>query len=337
MALFGKTGAPTGPLFATPDRYEGSRAYYQRIVNAGYDPGGESGTSFGEVMQAQAMLDLLNSSGVDHISQVPGYERYATENSNSLGQQFADFATNPAVLTAAGGVAGVYAGGAGAAGAGAGEVAYGAGYGVGNATTAGAAGAGAGGAAAGGTGITAGAGGASGLSTTATGASGISTAGTAGTSLSPGYFSSEGLSAGTGVAGAAAGGTALSRILEGNGKAADYLTVFGQVAPSLISAYGSNEQRKSQEQLAAEYKGMGAPYRSRPADLYADPNAFLTSPEVTVPVQQGTDALARSLSTRGNPAGSGTALSEIQNYASNTLFGKLGQEKDRLAGFGGLT
>src|SRR3972149_4095337 len=121
MALFGQTGANIGPGFATPDRYEGSRAYYQQIVNAGYDPGGQGGTSFGEVMQAQAMLDLLNSSGVDHISQVPGYERQATENSNSLFQQFADFATNPAVLTAAGGVAGVYAGGAGAASAGAGE------------------------------------------------------------------------------------------------------------------------------------------------------------------------------------------------------------------------
>jgi hypothetical protein len=43
------------------------------------------------------------------------------------------------------------------------------------------------------------------------------------------------------------------------------------------------------------------------------------------------------LSVQGNPAGSGNALHEIQNYASNQLFGRLGQEKDRLAGFGGLT
>lgn len=117
----------------------------------------------------------------------------------------------------------------------------------------------------------------------------------------------------------------------------NYWRMAGQVLPSIISAYGSNEQRKSQEQLAAEYRAMGAPYRDRLAALYANPNAFLTSPEVTVPVQQGTDSLARALSVNGNPAGSGRALQEIQNYSANQLFGKLGQEKDRLAGFGGLS
>jgi hypothetical protein len=149
-----------------------------------------------------------------------------------------------------------------------------------------------------------------------------------------------GAGAGTGAgtaAGTAATGTALSRILNGSGTPADYLSVTGQVAPALISAYGSNEQRKSQEQLAAEYRAMGAPYRDRLAGLYADPSGFLTSPEVTIPVQQGTDSLARALSVKGNPAGSGTALQEIQNYSANQLFGRLGQEKDRLAGFGGLS
>ena len=82
---------------------------------------------------------------------------------------------------------------------------------------------------------------------------------------------------------------------------------------------------------------MGAPYRGRLADLYSNPSAFLNSPEVQVPVQQGTNALARALSVQGNPIGSGTALQELQNYSSNQLFGRLGQEKDRLAGFGGLS
>ena len=82
---------------------------------------------------------------------------------------------------------------------------------------------------------------------------------------------------------------------------------------------------------------MGAPYRDRLGALYSDPTAFLNSPEVKIPVQMGTDALARSLSTQGNPAGSGSALQQLQSYASDQLFGKLGSEKDRLAGFGGLT
>lgn len=36
-------------------------------------------------------------------------------------------------------------------------------------------------------------------------------------------------------------------------------------------------------------------------------------------VQQGTNSLARSLSTQGNPAGSGHAQQELQNYATKTL------------------
>ena len=144
-------------------------------------------------------------------------------------------------------------------------------------------------------------------------------------------------SAAPAATGAASTGTALSRILNGTATSDDYLRLAGQIGPSLLSAYGSNKQANAQERLAAEYRGMGAPYRSRLADLYANPSSFLTSPEVQIPVQQGTDATARALSVQGNPAGSGRALSEIQNYASNQLFGRLGQEKDRLAGFGGLS
>jgi len=101
--------------------------------------------------------------------------------------------------------------------------------------------------------------------------------------------------------------------------------------------YASDQQANAMGDLAARYEGYGAPYRDRLADLYSDPTAFLDSPEVKVPVQMGTDALARALSTQGNPAGSGTALQELQNYSANQFFGRLGQEKDRLAGFGGLT
>lgn len=36
-------------------------------------------------------------------------------------------------------------------------------------------------------------------------------------------------------------------------------------------------------------------------------------------VQEGTNSLSRSLSTQGNPAGSGRAQQELQNYATKTL------------------
>jgi hypothetical protein len=107
--------------------------------------------------------------------------------------------------------------------------------------------------------------------------------------------------------------------------------------PGLIGAVGANRQTQAYRDLANRYLEMGQPYRDRLAALYADPNSFLTSKEVTVPVQQGTDALARSLSVQGNPIGSGHALQELQDYSANQLFGKLGQEKDRLAGYGGLS
>lgn len=138
--------------------------------------------------------------------------------------------------------------------------------------------------------------------------------------------------------------SALSRILDGTATTADWLSVGGSAGAGLLGAYGSSQQadqlgRIADQQAAqhAESVAMGAPYRGRLADLYANPTGFLTSPEVQVPVQQGTDALARSLSIKGNPAGSGNALQQLQSYSSDQLFGKLGSEKDRLAGYGGLT
>jgi hypothetical protein len=132
--------------------------------------------------------------------------------------------------------------------------------------------------------------------------------------------------------------SAISKILNGTATADDWMKAVGAVAPSLLGAVGASQQTDAMKDLAGQFAGYGAPYRSKLADLYANPSSFLSSPEVQVPVQQGTDALARSLSAKvGNPIGNPTALSEIQNYASNQLFGRLGQEKDRLAGFGGLS
>lgn len=140
-----------------------------------------------------------------------------------------------------------------------------------------------------------------------------------------------------GASTASNGASALSKILSGNGSAEDYFSVLGKIAPAALGAYASNKQSSQLGELADKFAGYGAPYRDRLSALYQNPSSFLNSPEVQVPVQQGTDIMARSLSTRGNPTGSGNALQQLQSYASDQLFGRLGQEKDRLAGFGGLS
>ena len=132
--------------------------------------------------------------------------------------------------------------------------------------------------------------------------------------------------------------TALGRILEGRATTDDWLSILGTAGATGLGVYAANRQTDLLENLSKEYSGYGAPYRQKLTDLYANPSGFLSSPEVQVPVQQGTDAAARALSAKvGNPVFSGTALQELQNYSANQLFGKLGQEKDRLAGFGGLS
>lgn len=175
----------------------------------------------------------------------------------------------------------------------------------------------------------------------------------------------------------ASSGGALSRLLDGTATQADWLSVLGNVGATGLSMFGLNQQQDSlnniaSQQMAAEQaryndlvareqerfgtllgredaaigrqradidfgRAQGAPYRDQLAGLMADPNSFLTSQAVQAPLQQGTNALARSLSVNGNPAGRPGAMAEIQKYASNSLASLLGQEKDRLATFGGLS
>lgn len=123
----------------------------------------------------------------------------------------------------------------------------------------------------------------------------------------------------------------------GSGGGTDWMKLLGGLGAAGLGAYASNKQTNSLEDMAKRYEGYGAPYRQRLSDLYANPSSFLSSPEVKTSVDQGTNSLMRSLSMTGNPFGSGNALTQGQSYASDQLFGKLGQEKDRLAGFGGLS
>jgi hypothetical protein len=140
--------------------------------------------------------------------------------------------------------------------------------------------------------------------------------------------------------GATAAGTGVwNRIFDGTATAGDYATIAGAIAPGLLGYEASNNQTEAFTNLANQYMAFGAPYRDQLAQLDTPDgiNNYLNSAEVTTPVQQGTNALARSLSINGNPAGSGTALQEIQNYATNSLSGQLYNRRNQLANFGGLS
>jgi hypothetical protein len=82
-------------------------------------------------------------------------------------------------------------------------------------------------------------------------------------------------------------------------------------------------------ELAQKYQDFGAPYRQKLAEISADPNAFYNSEGA----QKATDTVLRKLSIGGNPAGSANK----QALTIDSLYDQYGKERDRLAGFGGLT
>lgn len=263
----------------------------------------------------QSLYEAMKNAGVDYSFQLFGQDSPRSSGGGSLFQQIGDFVTSPAFLTLAGGVAGVAAGGAGAAaGAGSGTEAASL-YGAGGEFAGAGAGAGAGTA-----GLT--------LAEQAAAIGSGSAAGTAaGTGVGTGVTAG---TAATGTAGTAATGTALSRILDGTATTQDYLALTGQVAPSLLSAYGSDQQADAYKDLASKYMAMGAPYRDELSRISADPNAFYTSPTAT----KATESVLQRLSSKyGNPAGNPYA----QALTVDALYDQYGAERDRLAGYGGLT
>ena len=169
-------------------------------------------------------------------------------------------------------------------------------------------------------------------------ASGGAAATLAGGSTAGGTFApaAQGATAGAGglgvtgtTAAGAVGTTALSRILDGSGSTADYTSVLGNVGMAAYGADASDRQTDAYKELAEKYMAMGAPYRDELAAISTDPNKFYEGPAA----QEGLEAVLRRLSVNGNPAGSPYS----QSLALGSLYDKYGQERDRLAGFGGLT
>jgi len=129
----------------------------------------------------------------------------------------------------------------------------------------------------------------------------------------------------------------LGQLKQGNVGQPNWAQAGVDVETAKLMSDAARERTDLMREQAGKYEAMGAPYRQKLSDLYANPESYLSSSEVQKPVQMGSDILARSLSTHGNPIGSGNALQQMQDYSSGKLYSMLGSEKDRLAGFGGLS
>lgn len=127
----------------------------------------------------------------------------------------------------------------------------------------------------------------------------------------------------------------LSSLLGGSGGAGGL--DLSRLLASGLGAIGANAQADAQQSMFNQFMNLGAPYRASLASLEANPAAYYESPEVKGALQQGSDALARSLSAKvGNPILNPTALQEMQNYTTTGLLGQLNQRRNFLAGAGGL-
>lgn len=157
---------------------------------------------------------------------------------------------------------------------------------------------------------------------------------------------SSGAGGGSGGAGGAsnpatqATGSALSKFLKDNlgievGSGA--LGLLGDLLGTGLGVYGANKQAESMEDLYDKFLGLGKPYRDALSQLNANPSSFYSSPIVQGALQQGSDALSRSLSAKvGNPILNPTALQEMQNYTSRGLLDAYNNRWNQLASAGQL-
>ena len=122
--------------------------------------------------------------------------------------------------------------------------------------------------------------------------------------------------------------SALGGALSGSGSNSIW-DMFTKLLPAGLGMYASNQQANKLSELAQKYQDYGAPYRQQLADISANPDNFYNS----LGAQKATDAVLNKLSIGGNPAGSANK----QALTIDSLYDQYGKERDRLAGFGGLT
>lgn len=143
--------------------------------------------------------------------------------------------------------------------------------------------------------------------------------------------------AATGAGTGSAASSALSRILGGNASTQDWLSLAGQLGSLGLGVYGANQQANATSDLYNRYFDMGAPYRASLQQLNDNPASFYSSPMFQGALQQGSDALSRSLSAKvGNPILNPTALQEMQNYTTRGSLDAYNQRWNQLASAGQL-
>jgi hypothetical protein len=142
------------------------------------------------------------------------------------------------------------------------------------------------------------------------------------------------------TAGTAVAKTGLSKWLQDNlGADVDQNTLglLGNLLGTGLGIYGANQQANSMEDMYDRFFGLGKPYRDSLAQLNSNPESFYSSPMVQGALQQGSDAMARSLSAKvGNPALNPTALQEMQNYTTRGLLDAYGNRWNQLSSAGQL-
>jgi hypothetical protein len=115
------------------------------------------------------------------------------------------------------------------------------------------------------------------------------------------------------------------------------LDILGKLLGTGLGVYGANKQAESAEGLFNKFFQMGAPYRTSLQQLNENPESFYSSPMVQGALQQGSDALSRSLSAKvGNPILNPTALQEMQNYTTRGLLDAYGNRWNQLSSAGQL-
>jgi len=142
---------------------------------------------------------------------------------------------------------------------------------------------------------------------------------------------------GAGAGAASGAGTAASALSKFLGIDQGTLDMIGKGLGLGLGVYGANQQADASKDLFDQYMGMGAPYRAELQNLNANPSSFYSSPIFQGALQQGSDALSRSLSAKvGNPILNPTALQSLQDYTTKGSLDAYNNRWNQLASAGQL-
>jgi hypothetical protein len=146
--------------------------------------------------------------------------------------------------------------------------------------------------------------------------------------------------AGAGLGGATTAASSLLKMFNdqfGTNLTSGDLDLIGKGLGLGLGYLGSKEQADAMQNLYNQQVSLGAPYRAELAKLNTNPSSFYNSDMFKGALQQGSDALARSLSAKvGNPILNPTALQEMQNYTTKGSLDAYNQRWNQLSSAGQL-